>query len=397
MIINPLLQTIHFNNALDLEISYGLYIIKPNLILENLLGIFEDQSVPKVTPQVATQAETLYKQLISLDFDKYNCAVIEKLSSLREKNVMHSGGKRTDDELLRIQHLSTPNVTSSQEEKLLEKTHPNIKINNSSNRRKFLINHREIGNMPGYIIPNESYDQKLKDPRFAEFFSNSGKTDGELKLAKEKCSKFSQKKEPLKVLNVSNVSNVSKESNGIVVKYKSKSANFNNYFPRMFYELELSEKISNTEFDSSGTPLIKFLSFGYWKFLMDSTGKQNISLDDIAASDSGYQTYLINMDITLIMSDMQQQIQIQRDFLCQNGFLIIIHPKSGKQPGQPQLQSNIRKIKIKVHKEDKEDKEYTFFCSPIKLKKKMSTYMKVEIDGRVFVDKIIILVFDEVE
>ena len=161
----------------------------------------------------------------------------------------------------------------------------------------------------------------------------------------------------------------------------------------MFYELGLSKKISNTDFDSSGTPLIKFLSFGYWKFLMDSTGQTNISLDDIAASDSGYQTYLINMDITLRMSNMQQQIPIQRDFLCQNGFLIIIHPKSG----QPQLQRNIRKIKIKVHKEDKEDKEYTFFCSPIELKKKMSTYMKVEIDGRVFVDKIIILVFDEVD
>jgi hypothetical protein len=84
---------------------------------------------------------------------------------------------------------------------------------------------------------------------------------------------------------------------------------------------------------------------------------------------------------------------ISRDFLSQHGFLIIIYPNSYlQQPPKPNIRKNTINVKI-GNKTEK--KEYKFYNNNVKFIKKIPSYQKVVIDGKVYLDAINILIFHE--
>jgi len=423
-VANPFLQIENFKNKLDVEISPALYIIRPNLILDNLLNMASQPDFFK-----KNKAKNRYNKFMHIPFDQYSCSIIDKLSPKKNQSNFNEIAKkrmliknnpvalaRSEEELYKQQF---GNATQKELDNfildkldgnntMLQKLTPQQK---QEYKKQFihtkLSNIGKISNINKHITTNISgvetrYSNILAPYKeyLNVFYNAHSNYNKELQKSQEKCSQFTDLQKQFSLSNVNySKNNVDKLSGGILTKYK-KDTTADNYFPLMFYNIykqtyEIQSLFYGSKLETYKSPIIKFTSFSYWKFFTNIESPNRIKntvwpkpqcLDNLEIN----QTYFFNTKLPDINTSFNI---ISRDFLSQHGFLIIIYPNSYLQ--QP-IKPNIRKNTINVKIGNKtEKKEYKFYNNNVKFIKKIPSYQKVVIDGKVYLDAINILIFHE--
>lgn len=422
-VANPYLQIENYNGTLDMEISPQLFIIRPNLILDNLVDMASQPEFYK-----KKEAKNRYNKLIHQSFGKYNCAILNKISSkknsnnsiIRRRQLIKNNPivlARSNEELFKqkfvenmekeLDNFILNKLEGNNKKKILDSLPPQQKQEYKKQFiQKKLKNISAIGN--NHITTNaamvKTQFSNILEPykNFVNVFYNAHSNyEEEYRNAKEKCSKFYDLQKEFTISNVDlSANNTNKLSDGILTKYK-KDTTTDNFYPRMFYNIysqsiQLQSLFFGRNTDVYRIPIIKFTSFGYWKFFTNIESQERIRnsvwptpvcLDELEEDSK----YFVNINIPDTV-DKKSKI-ISRNFLNQRGFLIVIYPLSYlKKP----VKHNVRQVELEVNIGNKKEKRaYKFFNSNVKFIKKIPSYQKVIIDGTAYLDRIDICVFHE--
>ena len=256
-VANPYLQVENYKNRLDIQLSPHFFIIRPTLIINNLIDMASQPSFHK-----RNSAKTKYEKFIRLPFTNYNCEVIKKLSpvNMQEEQELNNISRR------RAQIINNPVALARTEQEMYNKIKNTDdeelnafirqKMNGDGNKRnisvltpiekenltKMFIRDKLhklglIGNLNKHIQSNVrqveiKYSEVLapfKD--YLDIFADAH-TDysAEIKNAKNKCAPYKVSDKYLQLKNVVNKNFISKEQKGILTKYIKKTNSCNCVF-----------------------------------------------------------------------------------------------------------------------------------------------------------------------
>ena len=418
-VANPYLQIENYKNRLDIELSPKFYILRPTLIINNLVDMASQPDFHK-----RNIAHQKYEQFIRLNFTDYDCEVISKLSpkNMQQEQELNTIAQqraqlknnpiamaKTEEELYRkivgINGNSNANINKDVEQYAQtkninwEQLQPIEKVNL---RKQFIHNKLKqlgaIGNLNKHIRTDVKqmtvqYSEVLAPfEKYLDIFTNAhaNYTD-EIKNARKKCEPYKVSDKYLHMKNVVNKSFISEEKKGILTKYIKQTTKCN-FYP--FWQYSFLQNSNQLQYffmnktENYSSPIVKFTSFSYCRFITKpfttvSTANypQPVTLDDLEINHE----YYFNMNIP---QEDEKPFLVPRDFLNQDGFLIIIYPAERKQ--------NVHVEKVKEQRNGKEiEKTYKYFSSNIMLKVKLPSYINVQIDNEKVLDKINLLVFQE--
>lgn len=335
-VAEPYLQIEEYKKRLSLEISPHLYVYNPLLVINNVVALEQDEDMVEE-----------YKSVIRKPFNDYKCSVVGKIPFYLAKEM---------NELDKLAQVQQPRNKSHP----LYKTHITDlyeKYINTSDNKNLHQMEKELNNAG--VNPSKHF-QSFENPlekykNYLNSFTNAHSNKNELQKAKKNCKDTKVNNRKPKFIPYSNA---------------------DNYYPLKYYGMFNQPVPVPISFSTFGQIVenklfFKFISLSYLKLFVEKEKKKPMSLDKVEINGK----YFLNLPLDELNSDI-----ISRDFLNQDGFLILIK------------ESEFHKATPNVKKTDKG----SFFNCLLKLVEKNKTYIKILIDDREVLDHINILVFEQV-